>query len=197
MRMKLIQNIIGLFFIILFAIGCSTSAPDESPGESNEQIVPLDGRGGGVIAYCYQPLPGNSLHQIYGINVDGSGNQKLIESSIGLNHHDWSPDASRLAAVGYVTDTTWSIYTFNADGTNFIRLTSAANVNDTDPHWSPDGTQLVFTRIYPEENERFEIWIMNADGSDQHSIGVEGFAAKWSVDGSHFIYQSSFRSENF
>ncbi len=64
------------------------------------------GSGGGVIAYCYQPMTGGSLHQIYAINLDGSDNRKLIEASVGLNHHDWSPDAQRIAAVGYAGQST-------------------------------------------------------------------------------------------
>jgi len=175
---------IGLILFTLIGFGC-----DKKP--TGPDRVPLDGRGGGVIAYCYQPLTGNFNHQIYIMNADGSGNQKLIDADIGLNHHDWSPDARQLAAVGYVNQSTWSIYVFDAEGTNLTRLTTTTNVNDSEPHWSPDGTQIVFTRIYPNQNDRTEIWIMNANGSSQAYIGVEGFAAKWSPDGTRLIYQSS------
>jgi TolB protein len=155
--------------------------------------VPTVG-GGGVLAYCYQPESG--LHQIYTINADGSGNSKLINARIGLNHHDWSPDALKIAAVGYIDDTTWSIHVFNADGSNLIRLTGTTGVWDSEPAWSPDGTRIAFTRTYPNQNGRDEIWVMDADGSDQRWIGVEGFAAKWSPDGTRFVYVSS-RAGNY
>ena len=185
------ECIMGFLFFSLLSLGCNKKST-----EPEQEIIPLDGRGGGVIAYCYQPITGEFDHQIYGINADGSGNTRLIQADIGLNHHDWSPDGQRLAAVGYVNSSTWSIYVFNADGTQLIRLTTTNLVNDSEPNWSPDGAQIVFTRIYPNQNERTEIWVMDADGGNQRYVGVEGFAAKWSHDGSRFIYQSSFRGSS-
>lgn len=185
---KLVINCLILFLGII-TLRCKDNGvePDSEP-----EIIPLDGRGGGVIAYCYQPLQ-NGIHQIYGINADGSGNRKIIEAGIGLNHYDWSPDGQKLAAVGYVDhQTTWSIYVVNSDGTNLIRLTSTVGVWDNDPAWSPDGSQIVFARVFLSENNRSELWIMDSDGSNQHSIGVEGFAAKWSPDGTNLVYQSKF-----
>jgi TolB protein len=154
------------------------------------------GSGGGVIAYCYQPMTGSSVHQIYAINLDGSDNRKLIEAVIGLNHHDWSPDGQKIAAVGYVDQSTWSIYVFGLESEVLTRLTDTSGVMDSEPNWSPDGSRLVFTRMYSDQDSHEEIWIMNADGSDQHWIGVQGFAAKWSPDGSRFIYSSN-RSGNY
>ncbi len=84
---------------------------------------------------------------------------------------------------------TWSIHVFNIDGTGLTRLTNTSNVMDSEPAWSPDGTQIAFTRL-SQNFVREELWIMNSDGSNQHYIGVEGFAAKWSSDGSRFIYSS-------
>ena len=143
-----------------------------------------------IIAYCYQPMQ-QGLHQIYVIDEDGSNNRKLINANIGLNHHDWSPNAQNLVAVGYVSQSTWSIYKFNYDGTGLTRLTATSGVFDSEPAWSPDGNEIAFTRIYPNQNYKNEIWVMNADGSNQHYIGVEGFAAKWSPDGAKFIFTST------
>jgi len=147
-------------------------------------------KSGEILAYCYQPMQ-QGIHQIYVIDEDGNNNSKLINASIGLNHHDWSPDAQKLAAVGYVNQSTWSIYRFNSDGTGLTRLTTTSNVFDSEPVWSPDGSEIAFTRIYYNQNFRNELWVMDSDGSNQHYIGVEGFAAKWSHDGAKFIFTNT------
>lgn len=114
-----------LVFFLFLLLSCEEPEP---------QAIPLDGRGGGVIAYCYQPLQGPALKEIYAINADGTGNTKLSDAQIGLNHHDWSPDAQSIAAVGYVSQATWSIYVFSADdGGNLTRLTSTDGVWDSEP----------------------------------------------------------------
>ena len=37
----------------------------------------------------------------------------------------------------------WEVYLMNADGTNKHKLTNHPRV-DTEPHWSPDGSPIVF-----------------------------------------------------
>lgn len=176
--------LIGAFPVILFFVCCST-APDDEP-----ENIPLDGRGGGIIVYCYQPSTGG-IHQIYGINADGTGDRKLIDAPIGLNHHDVSPDGQKVVAVGYVDQATWSIHVFNFDGSGLTRLTATANVLDSEPAWSPDGSRIAFTRIYPDQNFRNEIWIMDADGSNLQRTGIEGYGARWSLDGTRFIFTNT------
>jgi Tol biopolymer transport system component len=182
--MKFISFSILLLSVCLFLTAC------EDDNTQPEPTIPLDGRGGGVIAYCYQSVSG-ALHQIYGINADGTGNIKLITAQIGLNHQNWSPDASRFVCVGYVNNTTCSIYVFNADGTNLTRLTNIDNSWDSDPMYSPTGLEIAFTRSTSNPNDLSELWIMNSDGSNQRYINVKGFSAKWSPDGTKFIYTSN------
>ncbi len=194
MRMRKWKLPIAAFLNIALCYGCnsggeSPTVPSDSTGL---QPIPLDGRGGGVLAYTHQPGPGSGIHEIYAINADGTGNTRIINASIGLNHHDWSPDAQQIAAVGYVSQATWSIHVFDADGGGLARFTNTNGVWDNEPTWSPDGAMIAFTRMYPAQDNRSEIWTMNADGSDQRWIGVEGFTARWSPDGTRFIYQSSF-----
>ena len=49
---------------------------------------------------------------------------------------------------------------------NITRLTSDP-ARDFNPCWSPDGTQIAFQS---ERDGNWEIYVMNADGSDQKNI---------------------------
>lgn len=170
--------------MVLFT-SCTKSA-DEMSANTEGEAQQL------VIAYCYQPQR-DDIHQIFTIHEDGSNRTRVIDAAIGLNHHDCSPDGKRYAAVGYVGAdfSTWSIHTFDAGGSNLVRLTTEEGVWDSEPAWSPDGQRIAFTRIYPRQGRREELWLMNMDGSDQHTIGIEGFAAKWSPDGTRFVYTAN------
>ncbi len=154
------------------------------------QLGPAYANADGVIAYCYQPVSGPDLTKaIYAINADGTGNIKLSQAQIGLNAPDWSPDATKIVVYGYPSASTWSVFKMDADGANLSRLTSMESVWDNSPMWSPGGSTIVFTRLYTS-NYHEEIWIMDADGGNQHSIGIEGAGAVWSPDSSKFAYHS-------
>jgi Tol biopolymer transport system component len=56
----------------------------------------------------------------------------------------------------------------SADGKDLRQLTDRPNF-DEDPCWSPDGTQIAYQ---VEIGGNFEIYIMNADGSDQHPLSA-------------------------
>ena len=52
------------------------------------------------------------------------------------------------------------IYTIRADGLDLRRLTTAGDV--LHPHWSPDGTSILFVRYVPGLGH---LWVMQPDGS--------------------------------
>jgi len=79
------------------------------------------------------------------------------------------------------------IYTISPDGTGLTQITTG-DVNDSHPTWSPDSSQIAFSR----DNE---IWKVNADGSNLTPISsgsVEHYIDPvWSSDGSQIAFTRS------
>jgi hypothetical protein len=111
-----------------------------------------------------------------------------------------SPDGSRIA-LSYWQDGHWEVHTLNSDGQERRRLTETPLTvlaqktelhhafvegkvrvvagenpawNNAAPAWSPDGQQLAFVT---DRTGRWEIWIMNADGSNQRPMFPNGALA--------------------
>src|SRR5215831_19129002 len=61
------------------------------------------------------------------------------------------------------------IYTMNPDGSDVKQLTNVGESVAFWESWSPDGKQLVFN-VFSPPNFVGEIWLMNADGSNQHLV---------------------------
>jgi dipeptidyl aminopeptidase/acylaminoacyl peptidase len=105
--------------------------------------------------------------EVYVMNADGTGVQRLTDNSQEERSPDWSPDGERLAFSCHTTgtDQDHEICVMNADGTGMMRLTDNT-VSELAPSWSPNGERIAFQR--PAANGLgFEIWSMNPDGTDQ------------------------------
>jgi Tol biopolymer transport system component len=63
------------------------------------------------------------------------------------------------------------VYAMNPDGSHQRQLTNFSVLGDfvEYPHWSPDGTKIVFTRFNSAVPD-YELWLMNADGTGQHLL---------------------------
>ena len=110
---------------------------------------------------------------LYITTLDGSDKKRLTNFAGGNGYSAWSPDGKRIAFYAKYDDRkTWSIHTVNAEGTNRQRLTQMKDYWDNSPTWSPDGATIAFARAFTDEegNRQFQIWQMNADGTQQQQI---------------------------
>ena len=87
------------------------------------------------------------------------------------------------------------LYVMNDDGTHRRRITKNTQAMDRHPRWSPDGTQVAFTRFMDKDRIQTssEVFIINADGTAPqqltHNNIADGYPS-WSPDGHHIAFKS-------
>jgi hypothetical protein len=90
-----------------------------------------------------------------------------------------------------------SIYTLPIIGTGAPKqLTESGSKIDSNPAWSPDGSQIAFSRRNSWDNN-YDVFVMNADGSGVRPIAetpAVDFKPTWSPDGTTMLIVSNRRS---
>lgn len=155
---------------------------------------------------------------IYTANIDGTEIKRLTNYNVYTAEGVLSPDGRKIVFTS-LKDGDLEIYTMNVDGTEVRRLTHTPGY-DGGPWWSPDGTKIAYRAHHPQDEaqladhkkllaqhlvrpSRVEIFVMNADGSDQRqvtAVGGANFGPSWTPDGKRIIFSSNHpapRSGNF
>jgi dipeptidyl aminopeptidase/acylaminoacyl peptidase len=125
------------------------------------QTGPLDGRGGGIIAFTSDR---DGSTEIYLMNADGTEQTRVTMNNAFEFGLSWSQDGNRLAFCSnlpgdfeiYIMDV---IDITTASFTSPVRITNNS-VMEMSPTWSPDGLRLAF------DSGISGIAIMNSDGSN-------------------------------
>jgi Tol biopolymer transport system component len=161
------------------------------------------------------PVPDFDL---YTSNLDGRDLRRVTTSPGYDAEATLSPDGSTIVFTS-TRDGDLDIYAMDVDGTNVRRLTNTVGY-DGGPFFSPDGTRIVYRASRPASTEAaadyttllaeglvrpsaLEIWVMNADGSEQRqitSLGGANFAPFFHPDGRRVIFSSNHhnpRGRNF
>jgi hypothetical protein len=124
---------------------------------------------GTKIAYA---MHSDGDYHLWVADRDGTDPMQITTGSPGQFEPEWSPDGSRIAYRLGEGGGAMQIHSIAPDGTDDVALTSVGkNYGAT---WSPDGAKLAFN-----SSRSRGIWVMNADGSDQHR---EAGGLVWSFD---------------
>ncbi|MGH2537142.1 MAG: TolB family protein, partial [Candidatus Promineifilaceae bacterium] len=116
----------------------------------------------------------------------------LLAFFTGYAHPFIDPGATQSSGAGEVQQPIEELYVMNLDGTGQTRLTNEPHQGAFTADWSPDGTQMVFSRV-AGPNDQADLYLMYADGSDPVQLtdlpGGE-FEPAWSPDGTTiaFVY---------
>jgi Tol biopolymer transport system component len=138
----------------------------------------------------------------YLVRPDGTGLTRL-PVDVWFEYPSFSPDGSRVAFMSHSsTGSDYDIYVADAKSGAATQLTDAHG-SDGWPAWSPDGTAIAFATerddcarapvdqdcwLGDEPGEHHDIWVMDADGSNQRRITPEfGQFVDWSPDGRYLV----------
>jgi Tol biopolymer transport system component len=130
-----------------------------------------------------------SQYAVWIMNADGSGEQQLSPVGTDDGSPTWSPDGTKIAFSSFTDSPAGpDVWVMDADGGNRQNLTNMIDW-DRDPSWSPDGSMIAFRS---ERDGNAEIYVMNADGSDQTRLtftpGIFDAGPKWSADSSRIFW---------
>lgn len=151
-------------------------------------------------------VEGRAYEHVYVIDVESGEKEKLMPS-LGVNDFPaWSPDGGKIMYLrsegrdgfGFLVNP--DIWVMNADGSDKRQLTDSPMSEDG--WWSPDGSRIAYISysqgIFDEgkksKEDKSEIWVMDADGSDKQQLLSVPYRyglieeLEWSPDGTRLAF---------
>jgi len=150
-----------------------------------------------------------SSYDIFTAKPDGTGIKQLTKTPGYDAEATISPDGKKIVFTS-MRDGDLDLYTMDADGRNVRRVTNELGY-DGGAFFSADGKQIVYRAFHPQTPEQvarykqkltegviepnvFEIWVMNADGTNKRQVtklGAASFAPYFFPDGKRIIFASN------
>lgn len=159
-------------------------------------------------------------YDIFTANADGTKIKQMTNTPGYDAEATVSADGKRVVFTS-MRDGDLDIYTMDINGKNVKRLTTEIGY-DGGAFFSPDGKQIVYRAYHPKtkaeieryksrldenliEPNNFEVWVMNADGTNKRQVtklGAASFAPFFTPDGKKIIFCTNYfaadqRKRNF
>lgn len=146
---------------------------------------------------AYTVVGGTDPASIVSISImeaDGSNPMDLTSAIAPTTSHPmWAVDGKSIFFYALAENSQWDIYRINDDGSEPVKLTDDP-LKQSYPALSPDGTKILFIGLEEWNGEAFNIYTMNADGSNvvkyqnYHGTSMHPINVRWHPDGRHISY---------
>jgi TolB protein len=177
------------FCVVLAVLVAVSLAP--MPIASGTQDSPSDGNG---LLACEGEENGDE--EVYVVEPDGKNLTFLTDNDVRDGYPVWAPGGGKLAFESFRENDNSEAYVMDNDGDNVTRLTHNGPPEDRGATWSPSGDEIAFhsTQEPREDGSDFDIYRMNADGSEQVKLtDDDAFNAQpnWSPQGDRIVFNSN------
>jgi Tol biopolymer transport system component len=125
---------------------------------------------------------------VWVMDADGGNPRNLTSHPATDAFPFWSPDGRHIAFQSNRYGNSLEIVVMSSDGADVRQLTEHMEWN-VQPRWSPDGRRIAFVST---RGGWGQIFLMNANGSGQRALTVEGVnqLPSWSPDGQYMAVQA-------
>jgi Tol biopolymer transport system component len=140
---------------------------------------------------------------LYALNFETQGILRLTDSSEIETTPRFHPEGSGIVFARETAEQSGSsIFTSSMDGKEVRQLTRGANVYDSSPAYSADGSMIVFARAHRNRPyslggstwDKWDLYSMKSNGSDLQRITREGYytlqSPNFSIDGAKLIFSA-------
>jgi hypothetical protein len=157
---------------------------------------PLWSRDGGTIVFerWLVELSPDDWHgdaaapRVFAMKADGSGKRRLLPSGPDVGEALIGLNANGRVLVRRADD----VIAVDPDGRRPRKLRHPGRFRHGDVSMSPDGKRILYTeyRVDRYYNNRYDLWVMKADGSGRHRLARDGGFGRWSPDSKRIAFVS-------
>ena len=137
---------------------------------------------------------GEDFSQLYVINPDGSGQERLTDEPGGVLNYAISPDGTQIVYSAPNKAGSVDLWQINDAGRKRKRLLVCPEATCTQPEWAPDGRRLIYERRENGVPEDPQLWWLDTHTGETIAVFADeqqlGLGARISPNGRYLSYIS-------
>lgn len=176
------QKLVFVLLLLLPLSACA-SIQFEPEMEVQDRVFFVNSRKDGPVAIESISMTGQD-QQLLAFKVNNFKQEYASQDPVQIAI---APNGKQLLFASYWNQRP-NLSVMNINGTAWRQLTNSPEAEYA-PRWSPDGKRIVYVKHFVEKNAR-EIWLMNADGSEQRALVKNRIcdSPRWSPDGQRLLF---------